>query len=110
MILNPLLYAQAKEIADSKYKKTSAYKSGFIVKTYKGLGGRYANDGKERGLARWFQEDWSDVGHSLYPVMRPTVHVNAHTPKLVSEISPTHLATQIKLKQKIKGNHNLPPF
>ena len=110
MILNPHLYERAKQIADSKYSKPSAYKSGFIVKTYKELGGKYADDGKPKNLKRWFKEQWADVGHDLYPVYRPTIKVSLKTPKLVSEINPLHLQSQIKLKQKIKGKKNLPPF
>ena len=40
------LYEQAKEIADKTYKKSSAYKSGFIVKKYKELGGTYGGEQK----------------------------------------------------------------
>ena len=39
---NPALYEKAKAIADQKYSKPSAYKSGFIVKEYKRLGGTYS--------------------------------------------------------------------
>ena len=35
MLKNKKLYKKAKKIADEKYKKSSAYKSGFIVETYK---------------------------------------------------------------------------
>ena len=34
------LYARVKQMADAKYTKPSAYKSGWIVKTYKELGGK----------------------------------------------------------------------
>ena len=110
IILNPQLYEYAKQLADSKYKKPSAYKSGFIVKTYKSLGGRYKDDGQEKDLKRWYNEKSADVGHLNYPVYRPTIRINNKTPKLVSEINPNHLDYLIKLKQKIKGNKNLPPF
>jgi hypothetical protein len=39
LIDNPELYKKAKQIAVEKYNKPSAFKSGFIVKTYKELGG-----------------------------------------------------------------------
>ena len=39
-ILDPELYAKAERKADRIYDKPSAYKSGFIVKEYKFLGGR----------------------------------------------------------------------
>jgi len=104
------LYDLVKKHADEVYKKPSAYKSGFIVKTYKSLGGRYLDDHKPRNLQRWYQEKWQDVGHEAYPVYRPTVRVNKNTPLLVSEISPSVLKKQIKRKQIIKGTKNLEPF
>jgi len=105
---NPKLYEKAKQIADERYKKSSAYKSGFIVKTYKELGGTYTNDGKEKPLARWFKENWKDVGGEKYPTYRPTVKISKKTPLIPSEIS--NLREQVILKQKLKGKYNLPPF
>jgi len=110
IILDEDLYNKAKKIADEKYKKPSAYKSGFIVKTYKDLGGRYKDDNKPKNLKRWFKEDWKDVGHKEYPVYRPTRRVNKSTPLTVTEIDPMNLQDQIKKKQVIKGKKNLPPF
>jgi hypothetical protein len=108
IIDNPKLYEQAKKIADEKYKKPSAYKSGFIVKKYKELGGTYTDDKKTKNLKRWFKEDWQDIGGLNYPVYRPTIKVSKKTPLLPEEIK--NLSKQIKLKQIIKGKHNLPPF
>ena len=110
MIKNQELYDKVKLYADQIYKKPSAYKSGFIVKTYKQLGGTYTDDKKDKPLKRWFNERWSDIGHKDYPVYRPTVRVNKKTPLIPSEIEPKQLKEQIKLKQKIKGNKNLPKF
>ena len=107
---NKKLYRLAKLEADTKYKKSSAYKSGYIVKRYKQLGGTYSDDDKPKKLKRWFSEKWKDVGHSSYPVYRPTVRINKHTPLLASEIDRNNLAKQIILKQRIKGESNLPKF
>ena len=107
---NPTLYERAKKIADEKYEKPSAYKSGFIVKTYKELGGKYADDGEPMKLKRWFKEEWMDVGGKDYPTYRPTKRVSKDTPLTYKEIDPTNLREQIDLKQKIKGESNLPPF
>jgi len=107
---NPTLYEKAKKIADDKYSKPSAYKSGFIVKTYKSMGGTYSDDDKPKNLKRWFKEDWKDVGGLDYPVYRPTKKVSSKTPLTPSEIQPANLRNQTKLKQKIKGKSNLPPF
>lgn len=113
------LYKQAMAIVYSQYKKPSAYRSGALVKKYKllyrekyGNDEAYENDNvvkKNRPLARWFMERWSSVGGD-YPTYRPSIRVTKDTPKIVSEISDERLAEQIKLKQKIRGKKNLPPF
>ena len=50
IILNQNLYNDVKKEADNVYKKSSAYKSGWIVKTYKDRGGKYRNDNKPKLL------------------------------------------------------------
>lgn len=111
VIDDPEIYKEAKRIADETYKKPSAYKSGFIVKKYKELGGTYSGEKPDKtGIARWFKEEWKDVAGLDYPVYRPTKKVTKNTPLTPSEIEPTNLAEQIVLKQKIKGDSNLPPF
>ena len=103
------LYLKAKKISDKTYKKPSAYKSGFIQKKYKELGGEYKDDG-DKPLKRWFQEKWEDIGDKEYPVYRPTKRISKKTPLTPQEIDPSNLKKQIALKQKIKGEKNLPPF
>ena len=104
------LYNKVKDEADRLYKKSSAYKSGWIVKKYKELGGEYADDNQPQNLKRWFKEEWADVGNKEYPVYRPTKRINEKTPLTIDEIDPSQLKEQIKLKQVIKGDANLPPF
>lgn len=110
MIDDPELYALVKQYADLVYTKPSAYKSGYIVRLYKQLGGTYTEDFKPKKLKSWFSERWDDIGDKDYPVYRPTVRVNKDTPLTVAEIDPQNLKEQIALKQKIKGQKNLPPF
>ena len=55
-VLNPILYKKARIIADKTYKRHSAYKSMFLVKTYQELGGKYSN--KTGGLERWRKQQW----------------------------------------------------
>ena len=110
-VLNKAIYDKAREITNKKYgTHTSAYRSAYLVMTYKKLGGKYADDGKEAKLKRWFREKWQDVGHKGYPTYRPTVRINKETPLTVNEIDKNNLQKQIELKQKIKGTKNLPPF
>lgn len=108
--INKELYKKAQQLADKTYSKSSAYKSGFIVKTYKAMGGKYKDDDKPKDLKRWFQENWTDIGGLEYPVYRPTIKINKNTPLTVNEIDPKQAIKQIKLKQKIKGLKNLPKF
>ncbi len=108
--VNQELYNRVKKYADTIYKKPSAYKSGFIVKKYKELGGEYIDDNKPKNLQRWFKEEWKDVGGLEYPVYRPTKRVSKKTPLTPAEINPTNLKNQISLKQEIKGDKNLPKF
>jgi len=110
IVLDTELYNSIKQKADKLYSKPSAYKSGWIVKTYKQNGGRYKDDNQPKNLKRWFKEKWEDVGHKEYPVYRPTKRVNKHTPLTVDEIDKTNLQKQIKQKQIIKINSNLQPF
>ena len=79
-----VLYDKVKKEADKVYSKPSAYKSGFIVKKYKELGGEYLDDKKPRKLKRWFKEDWkSNTGHYGYTskssVYRPTKRISKKT-------------------------------
>jgi len=45
---NKALYAKVKREADEKYKTHGAYKSGWIVKTYKERGGTYSGKKQQR--------------------------------------------------------------
>jgi hypothetical protein len=110
IILDKKLYDRIKAEADKIYVKSSAYKSGWIVKHYKEAGGRYKDDKKPKTLKRWFKEEWGDIGCKDYPVYRPFKRVNKSTPLTVNEIDPKQTKKQITLKQKIKGEKNLPPF
>lgn len=108
---SPKLYEQVKKTADKIYEKPSAYKSGWIVKTYKELGGEYLDDDKPKNLKRWFAENWMSVSKpNEYPVYRPTKRVSKMTPLTIQEIKPSNLKDQILLKQIYKGDKNLPPF
>jgi hypothetical protein len=104
------LYNRVFKKADIVFEKPSAYKSMWIQREYKKQGGTYQDDGQERKLERWKNEEWKDVGKKDYPVFRPTKKITKDTPLTVAEIDPSNLKKQIALKQKIKGNKNLPPF
>ena len=117
--INKELYKMVKAKADKIYKKPSAYKSGYIVREYKRLGGKYRNKKNDRNkikpLKRWFLEGWKDISDIIgekkaYPVYRPVRRINKETPTTVFEIPKKRLKEQYKLKQKYKGKRNLPKF
>lgn len=61
-IINKSLYSKAKLKANKKYgAKTGAYKSMYIVKEYKKMGGRYSTKKKMGGTTRWNKEKWIQV-------------------------------------------------
>ena len=107
--LNKKLYERAKAEVYPRYKKPSAYRSGAVVKRYKELGGKFKDNGG-RPLARWFKEEWKDIGDKEYPVYRPTKRISKDTPLTPAEIDPENLQLQISEKQKIRGEQNLKPF
>lgn len=119
------LYQEARDFIMSKYKKNSAFASGAIVKHYKQQFKKkygektppYSEDGKTKNLQRWFKEQWVDINPLLgetnpnaYPVFRPTKKVNSKTPTTYQEIPKANLKEQYKLKQKYRGEFNLPTF
>jgi len=117
--INKKLYERAKDIVYPRYKKPSAYRSGAVVKMYKDMGGKFRDNEKGRPLARWFKEEWKDVGNwgkanygalPPYPVYRPTERISKETPLTPEEIDPENLQLQIAEKQKIRGEQNLKPF
>jgi hypothetical protein len=125
------LYANVKAEADRKFlAPTSAYKSAWIVQEYKRRGGLYGEDGKERGLTRWFEEKWvhlerpikdkkgrirgyEDCGRQegsfdskdAYPVCRPSRRVSDDTPVTLQEI-PKKVRDKVK-KEKQKGTYQV---
>ena len=107
-ILNPKLWAKVKQIADTVYDKPSAYKSGYMVKLYKRLGGEYSGDKpKKEGLTRWFLEDWKNqkglVGYQKPGDMyRPTKKITSKTPLTFAELTPIQIKKAQK-KKKTKG-------
>jgi hypothetical protein len=117
--LNRKLYERVKAEIYPRYKKPSAYRSGAVVKRYKDLGGKFKDSEEGRPLARWFKEEWKDVGNwgkanygalPPYPVYRPTKRISKDTPLTPEEIDPENLQLQIREKQKIRGEQNLKPF
>ena len=61
-VVNKKLYLEVKKEIVKKMPKSSAYRSGLIVKEYKKRGGRYKGQKKGGGLTSWFEkEKWVNV-------------------------------------------------
>tara|TARA_R100000657_G_C4545094_1_gene20005 strand:- start:6 stop:428 length:423 start_codon:yes stop_codon:yes gene_type:complete len=118
-ILNPDIYQKAKKEADKVYKKNSAYKSMFISKKYKELGGKYKTKKKKSGSTdNWTKEEWIQVlpylekgkkivcglDNKKNKVCRPFKKLNSKTPITLPELLKLHKKEDlIKLaKKKVK--------
>jgi hypothetical protein len=125
--LNKTLYDKVKKKADIKFlAKTSIYKSSWIVKEYKKLGGKYSGEkSKKHGLLRWYKEEWIDLNrpikkngktigykkcgrystkNNLYPLCRPLKRISKDTPKTLNELSKNTISKAKKIKNKLKEN------
>jgi hypothetical protein len=63
-IINKALYQKVKKEADEKYAKPGLYKSAWIQKRYKELGGKYREEKPSSGVGvqRWLKrEKWTQV-------------------------------------------------
>ena len=117
------LYKRVKDMADKKFKSpTGVYKSSWIVKKYKDLGGKYSSKRKPKssGLKRWYKEKWVDLNRpkkngsfepcgrksanmkSKYPLCRPSVRVNKKTPKTYKELPKKSIKQAKKSKKSSK--------
>jgi len=102
-IVHKKLYIQAKQKADATYKRHSAYKSMYIVSTYKKLGGKYIGS-KTNSTTRWNDEQWIQVipyltkgikrscgsSNKKTKVCRPCKRVNKSTPITLPELIKLH--------------------
>lgn len=99
-VINKELYKKVKQEADNKFeRKTSAYKSMWISKTYQDRGGKYK--GKKTSLTeRWRKEKWVQVVPYLKEgkkiacgaqnkedkVCRPLIRISKDTPITLTEL------------------------
>jgi hypothetical protein len=120
---NKKLYEQVKQEADKIYKVPSAYKSGWIVKTYKERGGTYSGTNNVKPLARWFDEKWVNLNkkrpdgtyepcgrkstkdsQGKYPLCRPSIRITSSTPTTIKELSEKRIKDAKVKKEKIKDH------
>ncbi len=102
---NKALYEKVKKEIYKKIPKHSAYRSGLLVKTYKARGGTYEGEKKkDKGLTRWFKEDWrTQDGSKTYKkkgdIFRPTKRVSKNTPTTMKELTPAQKKKAIAEKK-----------
>ena len=100
-IIDKKKYKQAKMKADKTYAKPSAYKSMYIQKVYKDLGGRYKGKKKKNAsTTRWIKEKWIQVipfltknekiacgsNNKKSKVCRPSKRIDSKTPITIQEL------------------------
>jgi len=136
--VNTALYNRVKEMATKKFSSpTGAYRSMWIVKKYKELGGTYRDDNKptrrlgaqrrvaepREKLHRWLNEKWVNVNakkegggyeecgkrgtSGKYPLCRPSVTVSSDTPKRVQDIPKSRINAVNLKKQKLQNKGNI---
>jgi len=116
--LNMKLYEKAKKEADKVYKRHSLYKSAYIQKLYRDMGGEYDKPKNyDSGIERWFKERWINFGDyirygTIVPcgkgeknkACRPFYKVSEETPITANELllkyPKTKLLKAINKKEK----------
>ena len=103
-ILNKKLYEKAKKDADKTYERNSAYKSMYIQKKYKELGGKYKTKKQIGSTEKWIKEEWIQVipyleknkkivcgeDNKKNKVCRPLKRLNKDTPITIIELQKIH--------------------
>ncbi len=118
-VVNKELYSKAKKKATEKYgSKTSAYKSMYIVSTYKKMGGKYSGKKQNKGVDKWNNEKWIQVIPYLESgkkiecgfgsnskACRPLKRIDKNTPITLPELIKKHgKAPLLKIaKEKVKN-------
>ena len=123
-------YKKAIKKANDTYgPKSSIYRSSYIVKTYKDLGGKIGSSPKRspkrsptKGLTRWFKEEWvqvvpylekknkkecggEKVGKRVGKACRPLHRITKDTPITISELLKIHSKQDILHVAKQKEKH-----
>lgn len=124
------LYNIVKQIANKVFKTNKGlYRSMYIQKLYKSLNGTYDKPKpKNTKSSIWLREKWVDLNNpiyknnkiigyrkcgskntqnNLYPLCRPSIKVNKHTPILYQSISKKRINMVNKKKQTLKNKGNI---
>ena len=123
-VSNPKLYLRIKARIRARLKpdqRWGAYHSGMLVQQYKRAGGTYREARplrrrrrRDGNLARWYREKWVDVcawparkacgrgsaSKGPFPYCRPSVQVDARTPRTVQSLSPAQRRARCAAKRR----------
>ena len=127
--INKDLYDKVKKEANKKFKSPSGiYRSSWIVREYKKRGGKYkGTKPTNKGLKRWYKEDWVDLNRPIYknkkivgykpcgrkstskkyPLCRPSKRISKKTPKTYKELSKGSIKSAKRAKSKIQHKGNI---
>jgi hypothetical protein len=128
--INTQLYNMVKQMATEKFDSpTGAYRSMWIVKKYKELGGVYDKPKPSNSkLDKWRNEKWIDLNqpkimnntiigyercgkknnkNMLYPLCRPSIKIDDETPLIYQNISKNRIMNVNKQKQILKNMGNI---
>jgi hypothetical protein len=123
--VNKELYEKAKRMATEKFTSpTGAYRSMWIVRKYKEIGGTYSGRKSSSKLERWRKEGWIDLnqpngkggyercGHkntqnNKYPLCRPSKTISKDTPRKYQDINESSIRKANIEKQKIREKGNI---
>lgn len=122
------LYNMIKELANKVFKSpTGIFRSAWISRMYRKVGGRYSNIKTNSKIKKWLSERWVDInqpikknnviigyekcGHkntqnNLYPLCRPTIR-KKETPLILQDIDKKTIKRVNKEKQKLKNKGNI---
>lgn len=116
-VMNKALYQRIKtkirKEVDKKGRRWGAYDSGRLVREYKQKGGKYSGKKSETSdLSRWYKEKWIDAcawpkkkscgrtkSKEKIAYCRPSVRVDAKTPKLIQELSDKQIKSRCAKKK-----------
>jgi hypothetical protein len=123
--VNKALYEKSKRMATEKFTSpTGAYRSMWIVRQYKKMGGTYTRRKNSSKLERWRKEMWVDLnqqngkggyercGHkntqnNKYPLCRPSKTISKDTPRKYQDINESSIRKANIEKQKIREKGNI---
>ena len=117
-IINKSKYLKAKKQADNTYKTHSIYKSMYIQKIYKELGGKYRRLGTTGSTSKWLKEEWIQVipyltkGENVVcgsnikksKVCRPFKRIDDSTPITIKELLKLHSKRDLLVLARKKNN------